>query len=120
MTRKVYIREIYFYLVCLVAIIIFIIGAVNLGDSIVSYLSPATYVTRSSLEPMYKEQYSNLSQEEINKMIDQEIASSIRMERIMALRGIFRGGLLLIIAIPLFIFHWRKAQSMWFMKIVND
>jgi len=120
MTRKVYAREIYFYLICLVAIIIFIIGLVNLGDNAIGYFYPTTYVTRANMEPMYKEQYSDLNQEEIDKMIDEEIASSLKMERIIALKGLFRGALLVIIAIPLFIWHWRKAQAMWYMKTDSD
>lgn len=113
MARKVYAREIYFYIICLVAIIIFIIGIVNLGDNAIGFLAPVTYATRANMLPSYQEQFSGLTQEEIDKIIDEEIESSLKMERQMAVRGLFRGALLVIIAVPLFIFHWKKAQAMW-------
>jgi len=120
MARKIYVREIYFYLICLVAIIIFIIGIVSLGDSAINYVTPATYATRANLALMYTEQYGDLTQEQIDKIADEELASALKMEKQMAVRGLFRGGLMVIIAIPLFIFHWRKAQAMWRMNTESD
>jgi hypothetical protein len=120
MARRVYVREIYFYIVCLVAIIIFIIGIVNLGDNAIGYVAPATYATRANLLPAYQDQYSGMTEEEISTLIDEEILNSQRIERQMAVRGLFRGALLVIIAIPLFIFHWRKAQTMWKMNSENE
>ena len=117
MARKVYIREIYFYLVCLVAIIVCIIGVVSIGNNIVNYITPATWSTRANVLPAYQQQYSDLSTEEINKMVEEEIANSLRMEKTMALRGLFTGILLVVIALPLFIFHWKKAQAMWHMNL---
>jgi hypothetical protein len=52
-------------------------------------------------------------------MLDEEIAASVDIERIMALKGLFRGILLIIIAIPLFIFHWKKAQGLWHLNLNN-
>ena len=113
MARRVYVREIYFYVVCIIALILFIIGIVTVVDSAVNYVKPATYTTRAGLMPVYKDQYTSLSEEEINDLIEQEIQNSIENERAFALKGLIRGGLFLIISIPLFIFHWRKAQAMW-------
>jgi len=42
------------------------------------------------------------------------------MERQMALKGLFTGVLLVIIAVPLFIFHWKKAQAMWNLNIEKE
>ncbi|GAH46369.1 unnamed protein product [marine sediment metagenome] len=35
----------------------------------------------------------------------------------MAFKDLLRGILLVVIAIPLFAFHWRKAQGMWRMSL---
>jgi hypothetical protein len=119
MARRVYIREIYFYLICLVALILFIVSLVTILDSAINYAKPTTYMTKSSMLMQYQQQYADLSDIEINKMLDEEIAASVDIERIMALKGLFRGILLIIIAIPLFIFHWKKAQSLWHLNLNN-
>jgi len=68
----------------------------------------------------YQQQYTNLSDMEINKMLDEEIAITVGNEKIMSLKGLFRGILLVIIAIPLFIFHWKKAQGLWHLNLNNQ
>jgi hypothetical protein len=119
MVRRVYIREIYFYLICLVALILFIVSLVTIYDSAINYAKPTTYMTKSSMLMQYKQQYTDFSDVEINKMLDEEIATSVGIERIIALKGLFRGILLIIIAIPLFIFHWKKAQGLWHLNLNN-
>lgn len=116
MQRRIYAREIYFYVVCLVALIIFIIGLVNLYESAINYAKPTTYQSRASMVPMYKEQYPDLSQQEIDKLVEEEISASLKMEKDMAFKGIFRGVLLVVISIPIFLFHWKKAQDLWNIK----
>jgi hypothetical protein len=115
MARKVYIREIYFYMVCLISIVLFIVGLVTTVDNIANYAKPTTYTTKASLIPAYKsdQNNSNLSDAEINKIIDEEIAMQLNNEKIMALKNLLRGIVFLVIAIPLFTVHWMKAQSMW-------
>ncbi len=114
MARKVYIREIYFYIVCLISIVLFIVGLVTTVDNIINYVKPTTYTTKASLIPMYKsDQYSEMSDAEINRIVDEEVALQLNNEKIMALKNLLRGIVFLIIAIPLFTVHWMKAQSMW-------
>jgi len=113
MVRKASFREIYFYIVCLAALIIFIVGLVMLFNGIIDYIRPTTYTTQANIEPMFKGQDQNLTQEEINKLVEEEINNSINIEKNRAFKDLLRGGLLVVIAIPLFAFHWRKAQAMW-------
>jgi hypothetical protein len=113
MARRVYIREIYFYLICLIAVVLFIVGMVTIYDSAVNYAKPSIYMTKASMLPAYKDQYNDLSQEQIDKMLNEEIQNSLNNEKLMALKGLFRGVLLVVIGIPLFAFHWRKAQALW-------
>ncbi|MCL5987035.1 MAG: hypothetical protein M1371_10830 [Actinobacteria bacterium] len=119
MARNVSIREIYFYVVCLIAIIIFIIGLVGLADGIINYLKPNTYMTISNLIPSYKTQYPTMSDEELNKLMEREIANSLANERNFALKSMIRSAIMIIIAIPLFAFHWKKAQQLWHINLAD-
>ena len=120
MARRVYIREIYFYIVCLIALILFIVGIVTIFDSAINYVKPATYISRAALLPAYENQYAWLSEEEIDRLIEEEIQLSIDNEKTFALKGLFRGSIFIIISIPLFIIHWRKAQAMWRMPTESE
>lgn len=118
MARRVFFREIYFYIVCLIAIIIFIVGLLTAYDGAISFVKPTTYLTRPSVASMYsQEQYKNLTAEEIEKLVDEEINANIENEKNMAFKNLLRGVLLVIISIPLFIFHWRRAQQMWVLSL---
>ncbi|MHB1253814.1 MAG: hypothetical protein ACYCZ1_06570 [Candidatus Humimicrobiaceae bacterium] len=118
MTRRVYFREIYFYIICLVAIIIFIVGLVMAYDGIINFVKPTTYMTKSSVASMYsQEQYKNLSASEIDKLVTEEINANLQNEKDMAFKNLLRGVLLVVISVPLFIFHWRKAQQMWVLSL---
>jgi len=114
MARIVYFREIYFYIVCLIALVIFIVGLVMVYDDSINYVKPTTYMTKSSIITMYStDQYQDLSKEEIEKLAEDEMNFYLQNEKDIALKGLLRGILLVIIAIPLFAFHWKKAQAMW-------
>ena len=113
MAKRVYVREIYFYIVCLIALILFIVGISTIFDSVFTYVNPVSYTTRANMIPAYEDQYTNYSKEEINELIEEEIQNSINNEKTFALRSLIRGGIFILISIPLFIIHWRKAQAMW-------
>ncbi len=114
MTRRVYFREIYLYIVCIIAIIIFIVGLIMVYNGTIDYVRPTTYMTKSSIVTMYStEQHTNLSADEIDRLAEEEIDASIQSAKDMAFKDLLRGVLLVIIAISLFAFHWKKAQAMW-------
>lgn len=114
MARRVYFREIYLYIVCLIALVIFIVGLVMVYNGAINYIKPTTYMTKSSIMTMYStDQYQNLSKEEIEQLAEDELNTSLQSEKDMAFKDLLRGILLVIIAIPLFAFHWKKAQAMW-------
>ena len=113
MSRKIYFREIYMYIVCIIAIILFLIGIVSVYNGSVNFVWPTTYNTRQNIISMYSEQYENLSSAEMEEMAEEELAASARIEKSLAFKELLRGLLLIIVAIPLFIFHWIKAQAMW-------
>lgn len=114
MARRVYFREIYLYIVCLIALVIFIVGLVMAYSGAINYVKPTTYMTKSSIITMYSaDQYQNLSKEEIEQLAEDELNASLQSEKDRAFKDLLRGILLAVIAIPLFAFHWRKAQTMW-------
>jgi len=114
MARRVYFREIYLYIVCLIALVIFIVGLVMVYDGAINYVKPTTYMTKSSIMSMYSaDQYQNLSNKEIEQLAEDELNASLQSEKDIAFKGLLRGILLVIISIPLFAFHWKKAQTMW-------
>ena len=118
MARRVYFREIYFYIVCLIALVIFIVGLVMVYDDSINYVKPITYMTKSSIITMYSTgQYQDLSKEEIEKLAEDELNAYLQNEKDRAIKGLLRGILLVIISIPLFAFHWKKAQAMWRMDL---
>ncbi|MHB1347887.1 MAG: hypothetical protein ACYCXK_10405 [Candidatus Humimicrobiaceae bacterium] len=117
MARSVSVREIYFYIVCIISIIIFIIGLVGLSDGIINYLKPNTYLYQEKIP--YETQYPNLSEEEINSLMEKEIANSVANERTFALKSMLRNTIMIIIAIPLFAFHWKKAQELWRLNLAD-
>lgn len=120
MTRRVYIREIYLYIVCVIAIIVFIVGIITIYDGSFNYIKPATYLSRPQIITMYSEQYQDLSAGAIEQLADEELNSSLQIERNIAFKNMLRGILLIIIAIPLFIFHWIKAQKIWHKNSENS
>ncbi|MBM3709920.1 MAG: hypothetical protein FJW61_05820 [Actinobacteria bacterium] len=115
MARRVYFREVYFYIVCLIALILFIVGLVMLFNGTLDYIKPTMYATPENIAPMYKDQ--NLTQEEIDKLVEKEINNSLNIEKNRAFKDLLRGALLVVIAIPLFVFHWKKAQVMWHISL---
>ena len=117
MARNVSVREVYFYIVCLIAIVIFIIGLVGLSDGIINYLKPNTYIYQEKMP--YQAQYPNLSDEEIDKLMQEQIANSLANERSFALKSILRNAIMIVIAIPLFAFHWKKAQQLWHINLAD-
>ncbi|MBM3702517.1 MAG: hypothetical protein FJW63_05975 [Actinobacteria bacterium] len=115
MARRVYFREIYLYIVCLIALVIFIVGLVMVYNGAINYIKPTTYMTKSSMMTIYSatDQYQDLSKEEIDQLAEDELNASLQSEKDRAFKDLLRGILLAVIAIPLFAFHWRKAQTMW-------
>ncbi len=113
MARRVYFREIYLYIVCIIAIIIFVIGIITTYDGLINYIKPSTWTSKPDIIAMYSEQYRSFSSEEIEQLAEEQVNTSIRNEKDSAFKNMLRGILLLIISIPLFAFHWKKAREMW-------
>lgn len=99
-------RNLYLYLVCLITLIIVIFSAVNLVRGVVelAYPDPGYYGYYS--EPV-KEGEDGITEEEIARQ--EEIARD--SQRRNAILGLVSSGAALLIAGPLYVYHWRKIET---------
>ncbi|WP_238013269.1 hypothetical protein KZZ52_28070 [Dactylosporangium sp. AC04546] len=95
-------RNLYLYLVCLITLVISIFAAVNVVRSAAELLYP---------EPGY---YVKLPMEEPDMGADQqqrlERAARAAQQR-QAVLGLISSGALLLIAGPVYAYHWRRIQA---------
>lgn len=96
-------RNIYLYLVCLITLIMVIVAAVGLVRSTVEliYPDPGYYYS----EPI-KEGADGLTQEEIDRQRQQQEEQSRRQ----AILNLVGNGAMLLVAGPLYVYHWRKIE----------
>lgn len=94
-------RNIYLYLVCLITLIMVIVAAVNAVRATVEliYPDPGYYYA----EPVKGE---GPTQEEIDKQNEMQLAQS-RRQAVLSLVG---SAAMLLIAGPLYVYHWRKIE----------
>ncbi|MDI1463958.1 hypothetical protein QEZ54_23515 [Catellatospora sp. KI3] len=94
-------RNLYLYLVCLITLIISIFAAVSLVRGTVELLYP---------DPgygYYGVPDSKMSAEEQRKLEQQAKDSQHRN----SVLGLVSSGTMLLIAVPVYIYHWRRIQS---------
>lgn len=95
-------RNIYLYLVCLITLIMVIVAAVNAVRATVEliYPDPGYYYA----EPIKGDE--GPTQEEIEKQNEMQLAQS-RRQAVLSLVG---SAAMLLIAGPLYMYHWRKIE----------
>lgn len=100
--ERLSLRSLYLYLVCLVTLIISIFAAVNLVQAAVelAYPDPGYYVE-------YAPEEERLTEEE-RALRDQRAIDSQRRQAVLGLVG---SGTTLLIAGPLYVYHWRRVQQ---------
>jgi hypothetical protein len=99
--ERLTLRNLYLYLVCLITLVISIFAAVNLVRSTVELLYPDPgYYGMAPKEP-------GVSAEEEQRR-EQAARDSQRRQAVLGLVG---SGTLLIIAGPLYAYHWRRVQQ---------
>ncbi|MCV2490870.1 hypothetical protein OF117_16060 [Geodermatophilus sp. YIM 151500] len=102
--ERLTIRSLYLYLVCLVTLVITIFATVNLVRGVVEVAYPDPgyfgYVAPVEGEPAP-------SEAEIRRQ--EELAE--RSQRRQAVLGLVGSGTTLLIAAPVYLYHWRRVQS---------
>ena len=76
-------------------------------------------MTEANIIPAYKGQYPTMSDEELNKLMEKEIANYLTNERNFALKSMIRNAIMIVIAIPLLAFHWKKAQELCCLNLAD-
>ncbi|HEX2771865.1 MAG TPA: hypothetical protein VHN18_05465 [Micromonosporaceae bacterium] len=99
--ERLTLRSLYLYLVCLITLVISIFAAVSVVRNIVelAYPDPAYYG--------YPAKEPGLTEEERRRHEDVARDSQRRQ----AVLGLVGSGTLLLIAGPLYAYHWRRVQS---------
>lgn len=102
MPDRVTLRNLYLYLVCLIALVISIFAAVSLVRTTVEllYPNPGYYIS----EPMRD---GGLSEEE--RRLEREFARE--SERRQAVLGLVGAGTTLLITGPVYLYHWRRVRT---------
>ncbi len=105
-------EHIYFYLVSFIALILLIIGAVNITTTAIAFIAP----TYDDYNPFLYEDLSEWENKYGPEMIESEKArfNEIQTEnnRRRLVRDLFSGGAFLIIALPVYLYHWRKIPTL--------
>ena len=102
--ERLTLRNLYLYLVCLVTLVISVFAAVSLVRSTVALLYPDPGFSGYFGEPV---EGSGMSEEELLRQ--QELARD--SERRFTVLELVGSGTTLVIAGPLYLYHWRRVQS---------
>jgi hypothetical protein len=98
-------RNIYLYLVCLITLIMVIVAAVGLVRGIVDLAYPDPYITE---QPVPMDGAKPAMTEEEWQM---EQDTQARSQRRYAVLDIVGNAAMLLIAGPLYLYHWRKIET---------
>lgn len=102
--ERLTLRNVYLYLVCLITLVISVFAAVNLVRSTVEllYPDPGYY----GYEP-YSDKEPGISKAEQRRREDAARDSQRRQ----AVLGLVGSGTTLLIAGPIYLYHWRRVQT---------
>ncbi|HET6566665.1 MAG TPA: hypothetical protein VFG50_01800 [Rhodothermales bacterium] len=111
------IRNTYFYLVCFATLMMVVIGAAQVVDSALDLAIPrASYApTVSELEMRYNAPRGpndppRPSHADLERMAREEAERSERQQRRDALRRLLGNVALVVIAAPVYLYHWRQVR----------
>jgi Ca2+/Na+ antiporter len=97
-------RNIYLYLVCLITLIMVIVGSVGVVRGVVELVYPDPYVSYE--RPVIEKGEDGMSEEEWERQQKLSVDSSRRY----AILSLVGNGALVLIAGPLYVYHWRKIE----------
>ncbi|MDZ4655427.1 MAG: hypothetical protein U1F44_06095 [Coriobacteriia bacterium] len=97
-------RNIYLYLVCLITLIMVIVAAVGFVRGIVEFAYPDSY--QYGMRPLDEKGEPAMTDEEWEREAEAQENSSRRY----AVLSLVGNGAMLLIAGPLYLYHWRKIE----------
>ncbi|MEW5784424.1 MAG: hypothetical protein AB1767_05005 [Bacillota bacterium] len=113
MKLKWNIEHVYFYLVSFIALILIIVGGINITRTAIAYVTPIPSDYQYSFD---KAGLGAWEREFGTEMVEQEIArfeaiGKVNAQRSM-LREIISGLAYILIALPVYLYHWRKIPKL--------
>lgn len=109
-------EHVYFYLVSFISLILIIIGAVTLTQTVIAYVTPV-YEDFKPYGPAAPTQDTDLWEErfgsefiEAEKERYETIAAENYNKRL--IRDIVRGLAFIIVSLPVYLYHWRKIAAL--------
>jgi hypothetical protein len=104
--ERLSLRNVYLYLVCLITLIISIFAAVNLVRSTTEllYPDPGYY----GPEPIIRDSDGTAVSEEERQRLAQAARDSQRRQAVL---GLVTSATTLLIAVPVYVYHWRRIQT---------
>lgn len=114
------VRRTYYYLVCLVTLLISIFGGVRAVQSGLDMLWPEEPYRPTELDlyrqydrrPGTEQEDVPYTREEIEAMADRQQEQEARRMRRRALRDLIGNLVLLAVALPVYRYHWRHVRSL--------
>ena len=105
-TERLTLRNLYLYLVCLITLVVSLFASVSLVRSVVEllYPDPGYYYSEPAV---HDGKGSGISERERQRQKDLAEDHSRRQ----AVLGIVGSGTTLLIAGPLYVYHWRRVQQ---------
>lgn len=113
------IREIYYYAVCFVTLIITIFALTGVVNTVAEMAYPYPQYTPSKLEiiQMSEKQNTDVSDPEtMQQLLEQEQKMQIERDKAarqhQVARQLSRNLSLLLVAVPLYLYHWRRVRKL--------
>lgn len=103
-------RNIYFYLVCFVSIILIIVGLITTVNAITELAFPDNYY-ESKIYYDENEEKSGINREEFIAQREKEIESNKQNDISRRKRRVFDSLAMVLVAFPFYIYHWKKIQQ---------
>lgn len=105
------IRRIYLYLVCFATLIMMIVGTVQIIQSVVDFaMTPPKEFAPKTVRYEELSKNTKMTKEEIDKQIKEEEARFEENQRYYRIRRLIENLALIVVASPVYIYHWRKIQ----------
>ncbi len=113
------VRRTYYYLVCFATLIMMIIGSVQLVQNTLDLVFPEEHYRMSPMDlyqryerpPGEGAMDEPFTREELAQMAEEEAARMERQARRRALRNLLGNVALILIAAPVYAYHWRMVRA---------
>jgi len=113
------VRQTYYYLVCFATLLMIIIGSVQLVRNTLDLVFPEEHYRMTPIDAYERYQRPGgnaavetpYTREEIEQMAEEEAARGERQARRRALRNLLGNLALILIATPVYLYHWRKVRA---------